>query len=253
MAYLFYILWTAPHICLGVSMVFLLKRGVHRQLPLFCAYTGWLMVEYLVLMLVSFLAPKVSSSPLRFYRSFAIAGMVLSLTLEFLAIFELTKELTLPSELVGKLVPIFRWVAAALVLSAALLSARFFGNGGGELMAAFETLQFSANLVKLGLLLLLLVCTIGLKIPWKSLPSGLALGFGIQSSADLGASALYSVFGRPGFITVDMIRMGAFLLCTLVWLVCIVRPEKPPEFKDQGLRVSELELLEQQMQKMMRR
>ena len=50
-----------------------------------------------------------------------------------------------------------------------------------------------------------------------------------------------------------MIRMGAFLLCTIVWLVCIVRPEKPTEFKDQGLRVSELELLEQQMQKMMRR
>jgi hypothetical protein len=236
-------------------MVFLLKRGVHRQLPLFCAYTGWLMVEYLVLMLVSFLAPKVSSSPLRFYRSFAIAGMVLSLTLEFLAIFELTKELTLPSELVGKLVPIFRWVAAALVLSAALLSARFFGNGGGELMAAFETLQFSANLVKLGLLLVLLVCTIALEISWKSLPAGLALGFGIQSSAEMGASALYSAlypaFGKPGLLRVDMIGMIAFLFCTMIWLVYIVRPEKTFEFKDKGLPLSELDLLDQQMQKMM--
>jgi hypothetical protein len=117
----------------------------------------------------------------------------------------------------------------------------------------FQTLEFSANLVKLGLLLVVLVCTIGLKIPWKSLPAGLALGFGIQSSAEMGASALYSALGKPGFLTVDMIRMVAFLFCTIVWLVCIVRPEKPSEFKEQGLGVSELELLEQQMQKMMPR
>jgi hypothetical protein len=256
MASLYYILWTAPHICLGVSIFFLLKRGVHRQLPLFCAYTGCLMLEYIVLMVVGFLAPRVSSSPLRFYRSFAIACMVLSFTLEFLAIFELTKELTLPRELVGKLVPIFRWAAAALVLSAALLSARFLGNGGGELMAAFETVQFSANLVKLGLLLVLLVCTIALKISWKSLPAGLALGFGIQSSAEMGASALYSaldpLFGKPGLLRIDMIGMVAFLFCTIIWLVYIVRPEKTFEFKGKGLPLSELELLDQQMQKLMR-
>jgi len=252
MVYVFYILWAAPPVCLAVSIPFLLRRGVHRQLPFFCAYAGYLVIEFVVLFLVSFLSPR-SHSPALFYRSFATASLVISITLEFLAIFELLKELTLPRELVDKLVPVFRWVAALLLLSAVGFSARLLQSGPGPLVAVFETLVFSANLVKLGLLLLLLACTIGLKIPWKSLPSGLALGFGIQSSADLGASALYSVFGRPGFITVDMIRMGAFLLCTLVWLVCIVRPEKPPEFKDQGLRVSELELLEQQMQKMMRR
>ena len=255
MAYFFYILWTAPHICLGVSIVFLLRRGLQRQLPLFCAYTGLVVVEYLVLMFVSFLAPRVSSSPLRLYRSFAIAFLAMSLTLEFLAIFELTKELTLPRELVGKLVPIFRWAAAALLLSAALLSARLLGNGNGELMTAFQTLQFSANLVKLGLLLTLLVCTIGLKISWKSLPAGLALGFGVQSSAEMGASALYSAFypalGKPGLLKVDMISMVAFLFCTIIWLVYIVRPEKTFEMEHKGLQLSELELLDQQMQKMM--
>ena len=256
MTYVFYILWTAPHICLGVSIVFLFRRGVHRQLPLFCAYSGLLVVEYLVLMLVDFLAPRVSSSPLRFYRSFAIACMAMSLTLEFLAIFELTKELALPRELVGKLVPIFRWVAAALLLSAALVSARLLGNGDGELMTAFQTLQFSANLVKLGLLLVLLVCTIALKISWKSLPAGLALGFGIQSASEMGASALYSAlypaFGKAGLLKVDMIGMVAFLFCTIIWLVYILRPEETFEFKDEGLPLSELELLDQQMQKMMR-
>jgi hypothetical protein len=256
MATVYYILWAAPHVCLGVSIPFLFRRGVHRRLPVFCAYAGFLVVEFIVLMSVDFVAPRVSSSPLRFYRSFATACLGISVTLEFLAIFELTKELTLPRELVRKLVPIFRWVAAVLLLSAALLSAGFLGNGAGELMTVFQTLDFSANLVKLGLLLVALVCTIGMKIPWKSLPAGLALGFGVQSSAEMGASALYSAlypaFGKPGLVTVDMIGMIAFLFCTVIWLVYIVRPEKTFEFKDKGLRVSELKLLDQQMQKMMR-
>ena len=121
MAYVYSILWGAPYVCLAVSLGFLLRRGVYRQLPLFCAYTGFLVVQFIVLFLVSLIATRISASPLRFYRSFATADLAISLTLEFLAIFELTKELTLPSELVGKLVPIFRWVAAVLLLIAAFL------------------------------------------------------------------------------------------------------------------------------------
>jgi hypothetical protein len=251
MDYVFYILWAAPPVCLAVTIPLLLRRGVHRRLPFFCAYAGYLVVEFTVLFLVNFLAPR-SRSPALFYRSFATVSLAISIALEFLVIFELLKELTLPHELAGKLGPVFRWVAALLVLSAAGVSARLLQDGAGPLVGVFQTLVFSANLVKLGLLLVVLACTIGLKIPWKSLPAGLALGFGIQSSVNLGASALYSVLGRPGFPTVDMIRMGAFLCCTIIWLVCIARREKPLEFEDQGLRVSELERIERQMQKMIR-
>ena len=64
-------------------------------------------------------------------------------------------------------------------------------------------------------------------------------------------SALYPAFGKPGLLRVDMIGMIAFLFCTMIWLVYIVRPEKTFEFKDKGLPLSELDLLDQQMQKMM--
>jgi Na+-driven multidrug efflux pump len=98
--------------------------------------------------------------------------------LEFLAVFDLTKELTLALGLVRRVVSIFLWAAALLVLSAALLSlsAQLLRNDAEQLWPIFQTLEFSANLVKLGLLLVLLVCTIGLKIPWKGLPAGLILG-----------------------------------------------------------------------------
>jgi hypothetical protein len=76
-----------------------------------------------------------------------------------------------------------------------LLSAQLLRNDAEQLWPIFQTLQFSANLVKLGLLFVLLVCTIGLKIPWKSRPAGLVLGFGIQSSAEMGAWAFYSAVG----------------------------------------------------------
>ena len=249
---LYYILWGIPPLCLAVSSLFLLRRGVHRQLPFFCVYIGWEVVDFILLSFVSLISLR-WSSPLQIYRPFAMAGEVISTTLEFLALFELTKELTLPAELVRKVVPIFRWVAAVLVLSAAFLSAYLLRNGdAGQLMTIFQTVEFSANLVKLGLLLVLLVCTIALKIRWKSLPAGLVLGFGIQAAAEMGASALYSALGKPGFLTVDMIRMVAFLFCTMIWLVYMLRPEKSSAFKGAGLQLSELELLNQQMQKMMR-
>ena len=50
----------------------------------------------------------------------------------------------------------------------------------------------------------------------------------------------------------DKVEHNAFLCCTIIWLVCIARREKPLEFEDQGLRVSELERIERQMQKMIR-
>ena len=186
------------------------------------------------------------------YRPFATAGLTITTTLEFLALFELTKELTLPPELVRKVVPVFRWVAAVLLLSAAFMSAHLLRDSSEQVMTIFQTVEFSANLVKLGLLLVLLVCTIALKIRWKSLPGGLVLGFGIQAAAEMGASALYSALGKPGFFTVDMIRMVAFLFCTIIWLVYMIRPEKSSAFKGTELQLSELELLDQQMQKMMR-
>src|SRR5215471_15103504 len=98
MAYVFAILWAAPNVCLAVMIVFLLRRGVHRQLPFFCAYTGFLVIEFIVLFLASLIAARISSSPVRFYRSLATASLAIAVTLEFLAIFELTKELTLPRE-----------------------------------------------------------------------------------------------------------------------------------------------------------
>jgi hypothetical protein len=49
-----------------------------------------------------------------------------------------------------------------------------------------------------------------------------------------------------------MIRMVAFVFCTVVWLLFIVRPERSSEFQAAGLQLSGLELLDHQMQKMLR-
>ena len=250
----YYFLWFAPQVLLGTSLVLLLRGRVYNRLPFFCVYVGFNLVNFVLLLSVSKLAAHVSPSPFHVYQSFALACLASDVILQYLVIYELAKELLIHLTFVKKLFPVVRWIAASLVLAAAALAALLPQSGIGRLMSAFQTLQFSANLIYTFLLLLLLSFSRALNVSWKSLPAGIALGLGIWSSAEMASSAFYSLVGKPGpgYLAIDLVRSTAFLLCTVIWLVYILRPQRSPKFTGTRLELSELELLDQQVQRMLR-
>ncbi|MBV9615748.1 MAG: hypothetical protein JO031_09850 [Ktedonobacteraceae bacterium] len=168
-------------------------------------------------------------------------------------LYELANELMLSrSSSANLLRSLLRWTGATLLLVAAIVSASFSQPAIMRVMKVFQTLDFSSNLIIIGLLLSLLLFSRMLHISWRSLPSGIALGFGVLASAEMAASSLLSLLGRPGYVKVDLVRMAAFHMCVLVWLFYIFFPPKAPIMRGTGLKKLELETWGQKLGRMVR-
>jgi len=102
-------------------------------------------------------------------------------------------------------------------------------------------------------LITLILLTRVLHVPWRGLPAGIALGFGISATAEIVASALISQPGRHGYVTIDSIRMVAFHVCVLVWLLYILLSAKKKKASETNLQLSDLESHMQELQRMVRR
>jgi hypothetical protein len=143
-----------------------------------------------------------------------------------------------------------RWTLGVLLLVAAVTSALLQNGGLRSTWKVFQMVDFSGNLIKLGLLLALLFFTRALRISWRSLPAGIALGFGVYASVELSAATLFSVFGHgKNLVLLDAVRMAAFHVCVVIWLVYILLPEKQPGFTGHRPDRTDLESWDQELQK----
>jgi hypothetical protein len=91
-----------------------------------------------------------------------------------------------------------------------------------------------------------------LHVSWRSLPSGIALGFAISASNELAADVSLSAFGRGYYVNVDLARMVAFHMCVLVWFFYISGPERIA-FTGKRLTRTDLELWNEELQRMVGR
>ena len=246
------LLWVAPHGCLAAVLFLLLSRRRYTSLPFFFVYALFTMVHFLLMFGVYlfwfFFEP---GRTFNVYYIILTIGSGVGTILQFGALYELASKLLFSvSNRTAAFRKLVQWVAAALLLLAAGLAAALSQPGLHRFLRAFQSLEFSASLISIGLLLALLLFTSVLGVSWKSLPAGLAVGFGVWSSAEMSALALLSVLGKPGYLTIDMIRAASFLVCTIVWLAYLLGPEPRPKFTGKGLQMSELELLDQKLQRM---
>jgi len=244
----------APNVLLAIAMGLFLRRGGRTRYVFFFS-SMLFQLGYFLAAIVAYLYAL--SDPVRLtyvYQWVVTSGLAIGTIFELGVLYELCDKLFLSGlHFWADLRKAFSWIAALLLLSASVISALLARLELARAMAVFQTLDFSANLLKIGLLLTLLLFTRVLGISWRSLPVGIALGFGISAVAEVAASALMSQPGQRGHFTVDLIRMAAFHVCVLVWLVYILLPEKKKDFDETGLRPSELESHIQELQRMVRR
>jgi hypothetical protein len=248
MFFLRYYLLVAPNVFCGIALLLAIRKKSFKTLPLFVTLLSFNVLQFLVAFTVPFFYPQAV------YKWCVVTGVALSFLIELAVLYELASKLILSHVSLARLfghVP--RWTAALLLLLATFCSALFFHPASERVMTVFETLNFSTNLIAIGLLFVLIVFARFLGIQWHSLPAGVALGLGITASAEMASGPLMSHLGRSGYITVDIIRMSAFHICVLVWLIYILLPEKSRSLSGNNVQISELETQLQELQQIVRR
>ena len=250
MLFLRYYLWIAPHLLLLLVVVGFLRRGMQKQQPIFFTYMLFTLVEFLTLLAVSLLP----TPSLNLYRWVLACGMGISSLLEFAVIYELASELIVSrSSLAATLRTLLRWVAAVLLLVVAVVSGVFSKISVEGVVNIVQVLDISSSVVRCGLLVVLFLFTRALQVSWRSRSAGIALGLGILASIELSGAGLRGAFGRSGFIAVDVLQMAGFHVCVLIWLAYLLLPERTPSFTGRSLLETDLELWDQQLQRMVRR
>src|SRR5947207_14531297 len=101
------------------------------------------------------------------YQWVVTSGLAVGTIFEFGVLYELCEKLFLSGlPFWADLRKAFSWIAAFFLLSASVLSALLARLELARAMVVFQTLDFSANLLKIGLVLTLLLFTRLLGISW---------------------------------------------------------------------------------------
>jgi hypothetical protein len=252
MVFLQYYLWIAPHILLGICLWLFLRQGLGKKFPIFATYMVAESVDFLALFLVTLLWREDPAYALNVYRWIMVWGLGIISLLSFGVIYELVKQVILSGSTLAKtLESVIRWSAAVLLLLTAVASAQM-GISVERVMNVFGVLDFSTSVLQVGLLLVLFLFSRILRVSWRSLPAGIAIGLGILGCAELATAPMFSVFAHR-HATIDLIRLSAFHACVLVWLGYLIFPDSEPKFPGGPLRAEELESWNQEVQKMVPR
>jgi|SRR6266851_598147 hypothetical protein len=253
MRFLLWYLWVAPHILLGVALAVFLRRGLRKQFPFFLTYVVFDLFNFLTLIAADVLVLW-DSGRLNLYRWILVWGLGISSLLSFGVIYELVNQMILSrTTLAQTLRPMLRWSAAVLVLLTAIASGRLAVIGIERVMNVFQVLDFSSSVLQVGMLAVLFLFSRVLRLSWRSFPVGIAVGFGILGCVELSAAALLSVFGARGYAAIDAVRLAAFHVCVLVWLCYLVLPEREARLMGAPVQKSDLELWDQELQRMVQR
>jgi hypothetical protein len=245
-----YYLWIAPHILLGAFLICLLRRRLQRQLPIFVGYVVFELVQFIVLFTIFLHTPYHPAT----YKWALVTGEGIGSILELGVIYELANELLLSRSALGLVLrPTLQAILALLLLGAAIGSGAFSGISVERVTNIFEMIDFSSNLIEAGMVLALFIFARALRVSWHSWIAGVALGFGVSASIALISAALRAEWGKRAFGAADLTLMAGFHVCVIIWLVSLFLSDRTPPFPDGKLKVSDLELWDQELQRMVQR
>jgi hypothetical protein len=242
--------WIIPHLLLALCLVKMLRMGVHKQFPVFVAYLSFQELHFLVLLILNLLVLRSHSSVLT-YRWTLIVGVAISGVLQLASLYEVSAFLvTRYSAVARTLWPLLRWGCALFVLMAGAVSGSISQSGIQRVTSAFEVLNFSASVINIGMLIVLLAFSKVFHLTWRSVGAGLVLGFGINSSIEVAAMALMASLGPKGYLAMDLIRMAGFHVCVVVWMIYVFRPEKSAQAAGRSLAKVDLEFWNEELQRL---
>lgn len=249
-----YLLFGSNFILLA-TLLWIFYRKLHRSQPLFSIYLVLQLAWFASGITEDFLILRHLASR-DLYLWTVIVGLGASAVTELAVLYKLTTQLIFSrlKSTVG-LRTALRWTLGLLVLLGVVISAAIRSSSPEHLVDIFQRLNIGIYVIALGLLFAIILLSKALSIPWRSLHAGIALGFGIAASGELAGSGVLAELGKntSGYIVSDLVRMSAFHLCALIWLIYVLLPERPPSDRTLALSVADLESRAEELQRMAQR
>ncbi len=253
---LYYYLWVAPHVLQGILAFVMVRRGLHRQFPMFFLYTGFEVLQCGVLLAVS---QFVSDFGAVYFQVFAV-GLAVSTAIRFGVIHELFRHFfrRYPA-LSGPGRFLFRGATVLLLLIAVGLAISAPGSGVDQISRATAyrslegttfALDRAVTILQCGLLISLFLFSRYFGLSWRSNAFGVALGLGVFASLELATSAMRIYFPSVARVF-DISNMVTYHFCVLIWMVYLMAPEREPNYTLQALPEHDLEIWNRELQRLL--
>jgi len=217
--------WIASHVLLGVVAAILCKRRLYRKFPCFLAYAVYEIAKTILL----FALYSVVGLTSELYAYAFSATLMFSIALRFGVIDEVSKDLFRESQFVKVAARrLLRGGTGLLLVVAVLFTIYAPGNNKLGFVAGILVVNRGAAMVQCGLLLALLLSRF-LGLPWRRPAFGITLGLGILTSVDLATYALRAEFtSRVGAELLNLLITGTYLVCVSIWIGYLLAPEARP-------------------------
>jgi hypothetical protein len=245
---LWYCLWVAPHALQGIILFAMLRRRLDRQFPMFFLYTAFEVLQFVVLF-------TISRSHFHFGPGYARAysvGLALSTAIRFGVIYELFRHFfrRYPA-LGGAGALLFRGATIVLLLLAVGLAVSSPGSSADFLLNATYALDRTVSILQCGLLISLFSFSRYFLLSWRSHAFGIALGLGIFATVELATSAVWLHLGTFGNPVINLVTMATYNGCVLIWIFYLVAPEREPQMTVNALPKYDLEIWNQELQRLL--
>jgi hypothetical protein len=210
LAYFFWFLGTALPL---VTVVGMRQRKSHVGFPTFFTYCLFQVVNSLLL----FGVYKTGSVESYFYAYWV--GTALGIGLGFFVIKEAFENMLKPyAGLREAAMLIFKWAAAILVLFSVISYVQGSGSGLSRVLREVTVMERNVRFIQCGLLLFVVMCSNYLNITWKSLPCGIAFGFGLFAANDLIVSNMLASQGWLfNHTTIKLFGQVIWSVSTILW------------------------------------
>ncbi len=243
-------LWAAPNVYLLALSFFLWKRNLHRKFPVFFVYS----IVAATAQLCAYAAdviPVVSGDD--FWRVLWV-GVLVEALLKFAVFGELFVQIFGSYSAIANLGKfLLRGVGAMLVLVSVVIAAYTRTDSANWLISRAHVTEQSVYIVECGLLLFLFLLATHFRLSWTNQMFGIALGFAISGCVHLATWAIIANGGFQGARNLlDIVNMGAYHVCVLVWFYFLLIPEKVSAPRAVELPEHNLEIWNQELQRLLR-
>ena len=221
-----FLLWISPHALLVTVAILIYRRRLYREFPVFFIYTLFETLEFVLLYAIYSIR---SVTGQQYYYVF-VATMIVSIALRFGVIREVSEDLFREREFLRVTSKrSLQWTTvllASLGIACVVLTP---GEQGTRLMSGLAAVSRGVAIIQCGLLLFLLCFSRLFGLSWRSYAFGIAVGLGVLSSTELTTSAIRVYLTNQAWaITLDLLTMGSYMVCALIWFGYLLAPERKP-------------------------